>query len=71
MTKHFIAVDVPRIQRNIDDSDSFDWDITRKEYINISNIERITDKGIHLVSGTFVPTLQTADEILEEVCDNV
>lgn len=68
MTKLFIEVDVPRIQRNIDDSVSFDWDITRKEYINVSNIERITDKGIHLVSGTFVPTKQAPDEILEEVC---
>ena len=67
MTKHFIEVDVPRIQHNSDDSVSFDWDSTRKEYINVSNIERITDKGIHLVSGAFVPTKQVAYEILQEL----
>lgn len=67
MTKLFIEVDVPRTQLNSDDSVSYDWDITRKEYINVSNIEKITDKGIHLVSGTFVPTLQTAYEMLQEM----
>ena len=63
----YIKLHQPKQFLGADDTVVLDWDNVKEVYVNPLHIEQITNSGVHLVSGKFIHTKETAKEILDKI----